>query len=105
MAVYIIGNIQIRDRESYRSYEEGFLPIFAKYKGEILAAADNVEVLEGDWGGGRAVLLRFPSREEARRWFESTEYQELAGFRRRSSDGTIIIAEELALPQPPSSRR
>lgn len=98
MAVYIIGKIQIRDREVYRSYEEGFLPIFMKYKGEVLAADDNVEVLEGNWGGGRAVLLRFPSREEARRWFESAEYQELAKLRLRSSDGILIIAEEFALP-------
>lgn len=87
---YIMAQIKIQDPEKYAEYQDGFLPIFAKYEGEILAVSDDVNVLEGDWPYSRAVIIRFPSEDKARAWFASPEYLELAKIRHGASEGTII---------------
>jgi len=81
----------INDREEYRVYEEGFDEIFEKYKGIVVAIDENPVVLEGEWPYIRTVLIRFPNEEEARKWYESPEYQKLAEHRRRASTGNIVL--------------
>ena len=90
MSVYIVAHIKIENREEYARYEAGFLEIFAKYEGELLAVSDEPQVIEGEWPYTRAVILRFPDADEARRWYESPEYQALAKHRWEASEGTIV---------------
>ncbi len=90
MSVYIVASIKITDQEEYGRYQAGFLEIFARYKGELLAVSDAPQVIEGEWPFTRAVLLRFPDEEEARRWYQSPEYQKLSQHRWHASTGTVI---------------
>lgn len=96
MSVYIVASIAVEDWESYGKYQEGFLEVFAKYKGELLAVSDAPQVVEGEWPYTRAVVIRFPDEAEARRWYESPEYQAIAQHRWRGSKGTVIVFEGLA---------
>ena len=98
MSVYILASIKVEDWSEYGKYQDGFLEIFGRYKGELLVVSDEPKVIEGEWPFTRAVVIRFPSEEEARRWYESPEYQALSQHRWRGSKGTIIIAEGLASP-------
>ena len=93
MSVYIIAQIDIHDRETYNRYESGFDEIFAKHKGFVTSVDEHPEVLEGDWPYTRTVLLTFRSEEQARAWFESPEYQELARFRRAASKANIVMVK------------
>ncbi len=61
---------------------------------EYVIRSSSVEPLEGEWGGGRVVILRFPNRDEALAWFNSDEYREIAELRRQASDGEILLVEE-----------
>ena len=49
--------------------------------------------LEGQWPHARFVVIEFPSREAAERWYGSPEYQKIIGLRHNSSVGNLIIAE------------
>lgn len=93
MPVYIVANIAIENHEEYAAYQAGFLEIFARYQGELLAVSDAPRVIEGEWPFTRAVILRFPSEAEATRWYESPEYQALAQHRWRASKGTVVAFE------------
>lgn len=93
MPVYIVASIRIEDAEEYGRYQSGFLDVFARYRGELLAVSDAPQVIEGEWPYTRAVLLRFPDEAEARRWYESPEYQALSQHRWRASTGTVIAFE------------
>ncbi len=95
MAVFIIAQVDIHDRAEYDQYQDGFLDIFARFAGELLVVSDHPRVLEGEWSHTRLVLLRFPSEEEARRWYESPEYQALAQHRYRGATATVILAKGL----------
>ena len=90
MPVYIVASIRITDRTEDDKYQAGFMDIFAKYRGELLGVSDAPQVIEGEWPFTRAVLLRFPDDAEARRWYESPEYQKLSQHRWNGSTGTVI---------------
>lgn len=96
MAVYIIAQISIHDRSEYDRYQEGFPEVFARYAGELLVVSENATVVEGEWPFTRTVLIRFPSEAEARRWYESPEYQRIARHRIRASTTNAVLVEALA---------
>ena len=91
MPVYLSAQLDIHDREVYAAYEAGFMAIFQKYNGQILAVDETTEVLEGDWHYTRSVLIQFPNRADALAWFESPEYQSLAKHRRAAATGSIVM--------------
>ena len=95
MSAYIIAKIQIKDREVYARYEEGFMSIFEKYEGELLTVDEAPTVLEGSWPETRTVIARFKDKEAALKWYESEEYQEIVQYRLRASTADIIITQSI----------
>lgn len=93
MSAYFIAQITIHDRDRYREYEEGFDRVIEGYTGNVVVVDDRPTVLEGTWHWKRVVVIRFSTPEEARRWYDSREYQTLAKIRREASDATILLAE------------
>jgi uncharacterized protein (DUF1330 family) len=98
VSVYIIAQISIHDRAEYSKYEAGFSDVFAGFNGELLVVSENPLVVEGAWPCTRTVLIRFPSAEDARRWYASPEYQAIAQHRFRASTSSAVIVEGLTQP-------
>ena len=95
MSIYLIAQLQIHDRERYSKYSGGFMEIFERYGGTILAVDESVEPLEGEWDFTRTVLLEFPSEAQARQWYQSPEYQALAQHRFASADANVVMVKGL----------
>jgi uncharacterized protein (DUF1330 family) len=95
MSHYLIAQIDIVDRETYALYGDGFMDIFSRYGGTILAVDEAPQLLEGSWPYTRTVLISFPSAEEAMDWYQSDEYQSLAQHRYASSSANIVMIEGL----------
>ena len=91
MSHYIVARVSIHDKDTYSTYEDGFMEIFSRYNGELLAVDEDVTVLEGEWPCTRTVLIQFPSEAEALAWYQSVEYQELAKHRFAASDADIAL--------------
>jgi uncharacterized protein (DUF1330 family) len=91
MSSYYIALIDIHDRERYEQYLDGYDEVFARYKGEVVAVDTEPRVLEGNWPARRTVVIRFPNDEEARRWYDSPEYQELLAHRQAAADCRVAI--------------
>jgi uncharacterized protein (DUF1330 family) len=89
---FVIVQIQINDRDAYHRYETaGHQEIFDKFSGKVVGLDENVEVVEGSWPFTRTVLIEFPSKELARAWYESDEYQAVAGIRHGSTTSNLVI--------------
>ena len=99
MSVYLIAQLKINDRNEYGVYEAGFMDVFTKYDGEILGLDEAPETLEGDWPYTRTVLIRFASGGEAKRWYESPEYQSIAQHRFKGAKANIILMQGLDAPE------
>jgi len=91
MSSYFVALINIHDPGRYEQYLAGFDAVFEKYKGQVISVEDNPIVLEGEWPGERTVLIRFPDEHELRRWYESSEYQHLARYRKEASVASIAV--------------
>ena len=96
MTAYVMAQINIHDRSRYGKYEAGFMDIFAKYQGTLLSVDEAPEVLEGEWPHTRTVLIGCPSSQDAKNWFLSAEYQELAKHRHAAAESRCVIVQGLA---------
>jgi uncharacterized protein (DUF1330 family) len=96
MTVYAVALIDIDDRAEYARYEQGFMAIFERYQGKLLAVDEAPSIVEGDWPHTRTVLLQFPDRAELDRWYHSAAYQELAQHRFNASRGSIVVVRGLS---------
>lgn len=94
MAAYMVAQIRIDDPQDYQNYLAGFLACFQRHGGELLAtSSQETEVVEGEWAYPRTVIMKFPSREAARAWYEDPEYQNLAAYRHRSAKANLVLVE------------
>jgi len=97
MVAYAIGQLNIHSPEEYQAYLKGFLPLFQKHGGELLATTNqSTEVMEGSWAHPKTVIMRFPSLEAAHAWHDDPAYQELAEIRKRTAKTNLVIVEGLA---------
>jgi uncharacterized protein (DUF1330 family) len=92
-SAYFIVLITIRDRAEFTKYTQGFRTVFSQYKGEVLVVDEEPLILEGEWPYTRTVVIRFPDAAEAKRWYQSKEYQELAQHRFRAGESKLILAK------------
>ena len=65
------------------------------YDGRFLVHGPQVTVLEGDWPG-TVVVIEFPDRDAALRWYESPGYQAILPLRTDNIDGVALIVDGVA---------
>ena len=87
VGVYMIVNLTITDKDTYRKYEQGFFPMLKKYGGSFVTFDDDTITLEGHTPNeGRVIIFRFPSETAALDWYKDADYQILSEFRRAGTD-------------------
>lgn len=64
-----------------------------KFDGEYLIVGGKSEVVEGKWEPVFPVLLRFPTLEASRKWYDSEEYKELKELRLGATSGNAVFFE------------
>lgn len=95
MSVYAIALLNIVDRETYGRYEAGFMDIFNRHGGKLLAVEEAPDVKEGEWPYTRTVLIEFPDAAALDAWYHSDDYQALAQHRFASSRGSVAVLRSL----------
>jgi uncharacterized protein (DUF1330 family) len=96
MPAYVIFDIHVDDPDGYAPYRERAGAAVEARGGRYLARGGACEVLEGDWDVDRLVVLEFPSMDQARAWYHSPEYQELAAIRQSASRARAVVVEGAA---------
>ena len=93
MPAYLIALEVINDREEFDKYRAKVHPVLSKYNAEVIVSNENVEIMEGEWPYTKTVVIRFPSMEVAKRWYESPEYKEIVQHRFRAVTTDLIFVE------------
>jgi uncharacterized protein (DUF1330 family) len=89
---FVVVQIAINDRDGYHQYETaGHLEIFERFSGKLVGLDEDAEIVEGSWPCTRTVLIEFPSKQLARAWYESDEYQAVVGLRHGSATSNLVI--------------
>ncbi|WP_037067833.1 DUF1330 domain-containing protein [Pseudonocardia acaciae] len=103
MPAYVIANLQAADpHPEIAEYMERITATFEPYGGRFLVhGPGRHEVKEGGWTGD-IVMIGFPGLAEARAWWDSPAYQEIAPLRSRHIEGDIILVEGVAEDYDPT---
>lgn len=97
MSVYLVGQLTINDAEEYDRYLAGFMPIFQRHQGELLATTKgDTKVLEGEWAYPKTVIMKFPNKKKAESWFGDPEYKALVKHRHRSANANLVMIEGMS---------
>lgn len=97
MAAYIIASYRVTNPEPFQAYPPAATPTLITHGAEILAVDLGTEVIEGE-PCPVTVILRFESKEAARTWYNSPEYQSALPLRRDNSEGTLVLVQGFTPP-------
>jgi uncharacterized protein (DUF1330 family) len=74
-AAYLIVDVDITDMERYKAYMAAAPASVAAFGGEYIVRGGRFEKFEGDWQPARIAVLKFPSYEQAKAWYDSEAYR------------------------------
>ena len=95
MVAYVIASIAVRDTAWRESYSPKTAELIRKYGGRVLAPfGSKIEALEGTAKlPTNVVILEFPSKEQAKSWYNDPEYAPLIKLRQSGADGDLIVVD------------
>ena len=76
-----------------REYLERVPGTLTKYGGRYIVRGGQFEVVEGTWQPTRVEMLEFPNMEQAKRWYDCEEYQEMKAARFKAARTNIVLVE------------
>lgn len=86
-SAYIIANVTVNDPSAYDEYRRLSSIAMQAHGAEVCVRGGKIEVLEGDWSPSRVVILKFPSPEQARAFYNSNEYSAA----RKAREGIAVM--------------
>ena len=94
-ALFIFNIVSITDRAKFGEYAERIPATVEAYGGRYLVRGGEVEVFEGDWTPTRLIVIEFPSFEQAKRWYDSEEYEPLKALRADAGEVEGVLVQGL----------
>ena len=86
-SAYILANVTVTNPEQYEEYRRLSTIAMKAHGAEVCVRGGAVQVLEGDWTPNRVVILKFPSVEKARAFYDSPEYDAA----RKAREGAAVM--------------
>ena len=93
MAVYMIIDAKVTDKEVFSLYVEKVDAVLKKYGGRFLARGGKVIPLSGNWNPERVVVIEFETFELLMNCFTSADYLEVAPLREQSTISKAIVVK------------
>jgi uncharacterized protein (DUF1330 family) len=93
MPVYAIAQLKITDRAVYQRYQDKFMGVLSRFHGQLLAADEKPQLLEGAWDREKVVLLSFPDEASFWEWERSPDYQEIARDRKAGANAVVLLVK------------
>lgn len=94
--VYLLVENRVHDLKTYMNdYVPHVEALLAEHGGAFLFRGGNAELLEGTVAPGRIVIMIFPSEQNARQFWDSSEFRRLSDIRRSASAPRIVLLRSL----------
>ena len=93
MTAYVIANVDVHDPKAYEAYRRRTLETIERHGGRFIIRGGDIDILEGTPDIHRLVVIEFPDKATARRWYDSPEYQAIIPLRTSASTGALCIIE------------
>lgn len=93
MSGYIVAHATPKDADKMQEYGGAAGETVAKHGGEFICRGP-ATVLAGESAHKVMVILKFPSKQAAEDWYNSSEYQALIPTRLQAMDATFVAGGE-----------
>ena len=93
MSGYYVLQIQWTSDDAQRTYVGRLGDMIEKHGGAFLVASKEYQVAEGSWKDGLFIIIKFPTMDALRAWYDSPEYQPVREFRLAHSRSDAVIVE------------
>lgn len=93
MPCYVIAHIDVTNPEGFGAYQQKVPGVIAQYGGEYLVRGGHATDMENEMPHPRHVVVRWPDRAAAERFYRSPEYQEILPLRLDNSEGVLTIVD------------
>jgi uncharacterized protein (DUF1330 family) len=93
MPAYLIVETDITDPEQYEQYKAASPGAVAAGGGRFLVRGGELAVLEGDWTPKRLVMIEFEDLDAAKRFYESSAYQEAMKLREGAAHLRMVAVQ------------
>ena len=93
-AAYVIVDMKITDMEQYKLYMAAAPAAVAAAGGEYLVRGGRLEPLEGSWQPTRMAMLRFPSYEKAKAFYDDGLYRAARAMREGATEFFNMVLVE-----------
>ena len=96
---YVIVDMKISDPEQYQQYMAEAPAAVKAFGGEYLVRGGQHLVLEGDWQPTRMAMLRFPSLDAARAFYDAELYRAARAKRAGATEFfNMVVVERVPAP-------
>jgi uncharacterized protein (DUF1330 family) len=93
MGAIVLVQVDIHDHELYEEYKKLTPATVAAFGGKFLVRGAEVLVLEGEWNHDRLVMLEFPDKDSAMKWYYSKDYEKARMIRAKAAKAKFFILE------------
>lgn len=94
MSYYFLVSIRVTDPDKYADYRANVSATIEAHGGRYLVRGGEAQAFEGEHDPRtRVVVLEFPDRAAAERWWSSPEYAEVKKLRANAAQMTIVGVE------------
>jgi uncharacterized protein (DUF1330 family) len=90
MAAYIIARVDITNWDKYQEYMKVTPGLIEKYNGKFIARGGDMVTLEGPEESQRVVIVKFPTLEKVKEFYNSPEYQDAKRLRAGAATAQFI---------------
>ena len=95
MSGYVIAHVEVTNPTQYEEYKKWSSAAMQATGAEVCVRGGKVEVLEGDWSPSRVVMLKFPTFEQAKAFYDTPEYRKAREARAGAAVMRMIVVEGL----------
>jgi len=98
-SAYIIVDMKVTDPEQYKQYMAVAPDAVKAAGGEYLVRGGRFEALEGNWQPARIAMLRFPSYEKAKAFYDDEMYRAARAKRAGTTEFfNMVLVEGVSAP-------
>ena len=91
---FMLVDVDIHNIDEYKKYLEKVKPMVEKFGGKYLIKGGKIDAKETDlWKPKRIVLVKFPNKSSALKWYNSEEYRALKHLRLNNASSNILFIE------------
>ena len=96
MSAYLVANYRITNPDGYAAYPPAVAPTLEPFGGELVIADFDSEAIEGQ-PSPVTIVVKFPSKEAAKAWYQSDEYQAAVNLRTDNTEGFVVFVDGVAV--------